>query len=254
MPLHDHFHGTLAGRSWESFHAQWAGCIAANLNQRLPQRFIAEAPLHLGSRVAADVAELERTDVSEYKYDPAANGAGGVAVAAGPVVVTELETYAPPETDLAMPATFPTEVKVEVRDCGAAYKLLAVVELVSPSNKKEDAECARFAAKCLSYLGRGIGLVVLDIVTERHKNLHNELVRLAGHDDKFLMPEENWTYATAYRPVSRNDVDLIDLWRWPLTVGAALPAVPLALKGYGCVRLDLEATYAEACQRLRITG
>jgi hypothetical protein len=252
MPLYDHFRGPLAGRSWESFHAQWAGCIAADLNRRLPQRFIAEAPMHLGSRVSADVAESERADAGVY--DHTSNGAGGVAVAAGPAVATELETYAPPETDLAMPATFPTEVMVEVRDRGAAYKLLAVVELVSPSNKKEDAECERFAAKCLSYLGKGVGLVVLDIVTGRRKNLHNELVRLAGHDDKFRMAGDPWTYATAYRPVSRDDNDLIDLWRWPLTLGESLPAVPLALKGYGCVRLDLEATYTEACQRLRITG
>jgi hypothetical protein len=32
----------------------------------------------------------------------------------------------------------------------------------------------------------------------------------------------------------------------------ALAGVPLVLKGYGCVRLDLEATYMEACARLRI--
>jgi hypothetical protein len=78
------------------------------------------------------------------------------------------------------------------------------------------------------------------------------LVRIAGHDDSFLMPDECRLYAAAYRPVRRKGKDLIDLWHWELSVGAALPAVPLALKGYGCVRLDLEATYLEACQNLRI--
>jgi hypothetical protein len=98
-----------------------------------------------------------------------------------------------------------------------------------------------------------LGLVTIDIVTERRWNLHNELIRLAEHDDKFRMADDPWTYATAYRPVCRNKKDLIDLWLWPLKVGEPLPVVPLALKGYGCVRLDLEATYREACERLRIS-
>jgi hypothetical protein len=177
-----------------------------------------------------------------------------VATEAKTAVLTELEMYAPPETELAMPASFPTEIRVEVRDVGDDYKVLAVIELVSPSNKKEEDEREQFVAKCLSYLGKGMGLVVIDIVTERHRNLHNELVRIARHDDKFLMPDDQWIYTTAYRPVHRKKEDLIDLWTWPLTIGSALPAVPLALKGYGCVRLDLEASYNEACERLRIPG
>jgi hypothetical protein len=257
MPLFDHFRGPLAGRPWESFHARWACAIADDLNRRLPKQLVAESPMHLGARVSADVAEYERTNRNgpgaANGNGHSAGGNGGVAIAAGLAtgVQTETEFYSPPETDLEMPASFPTEIKVEIRDRGAAYELLAVVELVSPSNKKEDSEREQFAAKCLSYLGKGVGLVVLDIVTSRHHNLHNELVRIAKHDDKFLMPDDQWIYVTAYRPVSRKKKDLIDLWRWQLKLGEALPAVPLALKGYGCVRLDLEATYAEACLHTR---
>jgi hypothetical protein len=83
--------------------------------------------------------------------------------------------------------------------------------------------------------------------------LHNELIRLAQHDEKFLMADEHHTYLCAYRPIHREQKDVIDLWHWPLAVGAVLPEVPLALKGYGCVKLELEATYLEACQRLRIS-
>ena len=255
MPLFDHFHGPLAWRPWESFHSNWAGCIAADLNRRLPKRLVADAPMYLGAKVSADVAESERANCHRTNGAGRTEPNGGAVAVAGETateVLADVETYQPPETDLAMPASFPTEIRVEIRDRGAAYKLLAVVELVSPANKIEADEREQFAAKCLSYLGKGLGLVVLDIVTERHKNLHNEMVRLAEHDDKFLMPDDRWIYATAYRPVHRNNEDLIDLWLWPLKVGDALPAVPLALKEYGCVRLDLEATYAEACSNLRI--
>jgi hypothetical protein len=78
------------------------------------------------------------------------------------------------------------------------------------------------------------------------------MVRLAEYDPRFEFPEPTHTYAACYRPVRRAEQNLIDLWRWPLAVGAALPAVPLPLTGYGCVRLDLEATYSEACERCRI--
>jgi hypothetical protein len=205
--------------------------------------------MHLGQAIAADVIEFEKRNGHEQGNGaPLGTGgeSGGVAVAAEPALC------ALPESDLSMSADFPTEIKVEVRDVTHAYRVVAVVELISPSNKKEESEREQFAAKCLSYLGKGIGLVVIDIVTERHWNLHNELVRIGKKGDKFLMPDDPWLYAAAYRPVHPNKEDLIDLWLWPLKVGEALPAVPLALKGYGCVRLDLEATYAEACTRFRI--
>ena len=249
MPLYDHFHGPLAAtHHWESFHTRWGVAMADDLNRRLPKRFLAESPMHLGPAVAADVAETDRLVVDGFVngstgHDQLDDG-GGLALA------TEL--YAPPATALSMPATFPTEMRVEVKDASRAYQVVAVVELVSPGNKKEANEREQFAAKCLSYLGRGIGLVVVDIVTERLTNLHNVLVRLAGHDPRFEMAGDPPTYAAAYRPVSRSRENLIDLWHWPLPVGAALPVVPLALKGFGCVALDLAATYAEACERSRI--
>lgn len=245
MPLYDHFHGRIAEtQDWETFHTRWGVAIADDLNRRLPKRFLASGPMHLGPYAAADVVEREWLPNGATGHgEPAGNG---VAVA------PEIEVYAPPATDLTMPATFPDEYKIEVRDRLKASRVLAVVELVSEGNKKEESKREQFAAKCLSYLGKGIGLVVIDIVTPRYWNLHNELVRLAGHGDKFLMPADQWTYATAYRPVSRGEENLIDLWQWPLAVGEPLPAVPLALKGHGCVKLDLEATYTEACARLSI--
>lgn len=247
MPLYDHFHGPLARRAWVSFHAQWAGCIAANLNRRLPSQFIAEAPFYLGSAVSADVAEREEVNGQGAAPGPHGNGdtgAGGLALAT--------EVYAPPATVLSMPTHFPDDLRVEVREQTRGYRVLAVVEVVSPANKNEAVEREKFAAKCLSYLDKGIGLVVVDVVTERLWNLHNLVVRLAERDPKFEMTGDPPTYASAYRPVHRNKEDLIDLWHWPLAVGQPLPAVPLALKGFGCVRLDLEATYAEACERSRI--
>ena len=252
MPLYDHFHRPLSEtHQWVSFHGRWATSIADDLNNRLPKRFLAEAPFNLGKFASADVAEVDRARVGG---NGPANGlslsgsGGGVGVAVEPVL------YTPPDTELTMSAHFPEDILVEIRDLQHARQVLAVVELVSPGNK-DDAEAREsFAGKSLSYLAKGIGLVVIDIVSDRLANLHNVLVRHAAKDVKFLMAGDPPLYVSAYRPVHRNKEDLIDLWTWPLAVGSALPAVPLALKGYGCVRLDLEASYNEACERLRIPG
>ena len=245
MPLYDHFHRPIfPAHKWPSFHARWAVAIADELNRRLPRRFIAESPLYPGSSVAADVAELDRGPPDGSRNGHPSEAAGGVALAT--------EVYAPPAATVSVPATFPDDLLVEVREFDEGRRLLAVVEIVSPANKKEVGERNQFAGKCMSYLNRGIGLVVIDIITERHANLHNVLVELADHDPGSAMPGDPPTYCVAYRPVSRKGEAFFDQWHHPLAVGSPLPTVPLALKGFGPVAVDLEATYAEACERSRI--
>lgn len=54
----------------------------------------------------------------------------------------------------------------------AGARLVAAIELVSPANKDPADTRRAFVAKCASYLSQGIGLIVVDIVTTRHANLH----------------------------------------------------------------------------------
>ena len=65
------------------------------------------------------------------------------------------------------------------------------------------------------------------------------------------MPSEP-LYAVAYRPVRRATVEQVEIWPTVLHLGLSLPTLPLALDKAVSVPLDLEATYAEACQRRRL--
>ena len=47
-------------------------------------------------------------------------------------------------------------------------------------------------------------------------------------------------------------VDRIEAWPSALAVGQPLPTVPLSLEAEHCVPVNLEAAYAEACQRRRV--
>jgi hypothetical protein len=242
MPLKDHFHPPLsATRHWESFHAAWATEIMRTLNRRvLPAGYFAEAQVHVGSRVEIDVATFEQ----EGARQSAANGdaGGGVAV----------ETWAPPATALVMPAAFPDEIEVQVFGPATGATLVAAVELVSPGNKDRAATRRLFAAKCAGYLQMGIGLVVVDIVTERQANLHHELLGLLEQPRTLGFTAETPLYAVAYRPVRRPDGDQIEIWSSALALGQPLPTMALALRGGPTVPVELESTYAQVCEDSRL--
>ncbi len=194
----------------------------------------------LGTRVEVDVA----TFGEEVRAEAAAPESGGTAVQTRP--------WAPPTPVAVMPAVFPDDFEVQVFSGLAGPVLVAAIELVSPGNKDRDEARRAFAAKCAAYLQRGIGLIVVDIVTSRHANLHDDLMALLGHGEGFPFPAPTPLYATAYRPAHRRERNEIDLWREPLALGQPLPTLPLAVRGLGCLAVDLEGTYMEARRRGRI--
>jgi|SRR5579883_58694 len=237
MPLLDHFRPpTSDDAPWESFNTLWVAALVRWLNGHLPDdRYRAFAQVHLGPHVEADVAEFERT--------PAGGGGNGVAT---------VEAVAPPAV-VTIPAIFPDDVEVRITETRNTQRLVAVIELVSPGNKKEPDERRSFAAKCMSYLRRGIGLAVVDAVTERRANLHDELMRLMGLAPPPGFPPDTPIYTVGYRPVRRGERNEIDLWPFALHVGDRLPLVPLGLRGGSTVLLDLETTYQDACDWSRLS-
>lgn len=241
MPLLDHFRPPLSlSRGWPSLHAVWCVTIVERLNGSvLPAAYVAEAEVNIGSRVEVDVATLEREESP-------ASGPGNRAVA------TVAATYAPPVPALEIPAVFPDEIEVLVLGDGGGARVVAAVEMISPSNKDRPETRRAFAAKCAAYLQVGIGLVVVDIVTDRLSNLHDELMTLMDPSEPFRKTPETPIYAVAYRPTRRGGVDRVDCWPYPLRVGETLPTVPFALRGGPTVPLDLEATYMESRRRSRL--
>jgi hypothetical protein len=242
VPLRDHFHPPLADfYPWESFHAAWATEIMRTLNRRvLPPGCFAAAQVHVGSRVEIDVATFEEGQ-GQSAGEMGGNG-GGVAV----------QTWAPPATSLIMPAIFPDAIEVQVfRRTGGAM-LVAAIELISPGNKDRPEARRAFTAKCASYLQQGIGLIIVDVVTERQANLHDELIRFLDQPDRFEFPDDAPLYAVAYRPGRRPAGDQIEMWLNPLVVGQPLSILPLALRGVATVPVDLETTYATTCLDCRL--
>lgn len=237
MPLQDHFHPPLyPRRHWESFHVTWAGAIATALNEDLlPDGYFAEEHAHAGARMEIDVATYEdRTNSADLeKY-------GGVTT----------RIYAPPAPALILPAAFPDEFEVRIYEAEGGTRLVAAIELVSPANKDREAHRRAFALKCAGYLAQGISLIVVDVVTSRRANLHEEILKLLGKQDAQVHASD--LYAAAYRPLVQTGQDVIHVWPTALAIGAELPTLPLALNAELCVPIDLESTYTAACQVRRL--
>ncbi len=240
MPLLDHFHAPLAPRRhWESFHVNWAGAIADALNESLlPEGYFAEEHAQLGPWVEIDVATF---------HDPEPVGQGTAGTATLP-----LRVWAPPAPTMVVPAAFPDAFEVLIFESEGGARLVAAIELVSPGNKDPAAQRQAFAIKCASYLCRGISLIVIDIVTGRRANLHNEILQVLGHGEAFAMSAEAALYGAAYRPIIRDGQEQIEIWPSTLTIGQPLPVLPLALNAELALPIDLEATYTAACQRRRL--
>jgi hypothetical protein len=205
----------------------------------LPEGYFAEEHAQLGPMVEIDVATF--TD-----HEASAPRSGGTATLSP-------RTWAPPAPAIIVPAAFPDAFEVLVFDGEGGARLVAAIELVSPANKDRDTHRRAFAIKCASYLCRGIGLIVVDIVTSRRANLHNEIGQVLDQGEAFALPAEAALYGIAYRPIVRDGESRIEIWPSPLEIGRPLPVLPLALNAEIVLPIDLDSTYTVACQRRRLS-
>jgi hypothetical protein len=244
MPLFDHFRPPVEfDLPWESLHSAWATYLATALNQRwLSRDFIALEHTHSGPHVEIDVGTFERSGLAT---SPSPTNGGGVA--------TLPEVYAPPQALTSIAAVFPDCFEVRVFTTRDGRRLVGAIELISPGNKDRTDDRQAFVAKCASYLHEGVSVVIIDVVTSRRANLHNELMRW-WNAPAALLPDEVQLYAAAYRPVLREKTPQIDVWAERCVVAAPLPTMPLRLTGDLFVPVEFEATYLETCRQRRLIG
>lgn len=231
MPLLDHHRPPLEPLvQWQSFHSSWMTFLAADMNESLPPRFFALASVKFGIEV--DVAALERFRDQDngQAWEPSWDAPAATATLPFAVATDELEVL--------IHERYPGEVR-----------LVGAVEFVSPANKDRPETRDAFVSKCHGYLQKGVGLLVVDTVTERHANLHNDLMARVGGG---AVPVDGHLYAVAYQPTGKNGTGRLGVWAERLAVGADLPTMPLWMFGGICIPARLEQTYATTRRNLRV--
>jgi hypothetical protein len=241
MPLLDHRRlPPNARRSWEGFHSMWASWMTHEMNtRRLPAGYCAEPLTQAGSSVEGDVSTFEEEVVSI-----AGGNGGGVATA----------VWAPPRPPLVAEVAFGNLDIYEVRvyDVETARTLVSVVELISPGNKDRPAYREAFATKCAAYLQQSVSVIIVDLISERRANLHEQIAQRLDLPEEVVNAVASELYAVAYRTAGTGKRMRLEAWPAALAVGAALPTLPLWLAPALVVPLDLEATYLAACNSLRM--
>ena len=145
------------------------------------------------------------------------------------------------------------EYEVLIYDHNRRRELVAVIELVSPSNKDRPETRRLFVNKCAGLLQAGVSVTIVDIVTEYRANLYAELLDAVGESDPAVATPPQPIYAAACRSRAAMRGQALETWFHSLTIGQPFPQLPIWLTERLAVPLDLEPIYEETLKALRIT-
>lgn len=213
--------------------------IVQRLNSLLPEEYVAQPSVRLGDTMEIDVAALER-ESGRRSFSRVDEG-GGLSVA----------SWAPANPKILLDTEFPEpseyEVNIYTQD---EFRLVAAIELVSPSNKDRPENRKTFVNKCEALLKKDVCITIVDLVTSRTANLYGELLDELGAQRTAI--SRSAIYAATCRGRRSGPRWRLETWEHELAVGTTLPTLPLWLSEDFMVPFDLEATYEETCRALRI--
>ena len=226
MPLRDHLAPPLRDElDYLSFQAGWVATLASSLNETLPDGFRA-AP-----RASVGLSAGPLTTAAQNRAFPC--------------------VWSGRDADRSIPFEFDgPSCEVLVHGYRDGRYLAGAIELVSEGNKDRPEAREAFVAKCETYLQRGVGVIILDAITTRSKNLHDHLMARVGPPD--LDPWGERLYVTAYRPMGKNGSARLAIWQEALALGKPIPQMPLWLLYGPSVTVELERTYEETFRQLRL--
>lgn len=191
----------------------WPANIVRQLFDILPPGCASAPGGHFGKNVEIDLDAFEGGGPRGAATD---FGSGGTATAAPPQPTLTLEV------DLSEQDEF----EVRVYDTERQRALVAAIEIVSPAHKDRPDHRRAFAAKVAALLQRDVCVSVVDLVTPRAFNLYAELLDLIGRRDPTLVHPVPHLYAVTPRARPDGPRPLLDVWFYPMTVGAPLPTLP----------------------------
>lgn len=194
------------------------GVLPANYYATIDQRFLGFIP---------DVATLHAAPATPGRVS------AGAAALKSPRVEPTVRAGIAPE--------FRRGRRVEVYET-EGRRLVAAIEVVSPSNKSARDNLDAFLDKCVDFLRHGIHLVLMDVIppgTFDPHGIHAALWhRLTGETPAApAKPLAIASYAAGTE---------VRAYVEELSPGDTLPDTPLFLDEYGCVEVPNEAAYARA--------
>jgi hypothetical protein len=215
-----------------AFLARWSTVVAAAINGQLPpgdRRFVAEVAFRTRQQAEEEIAS----------FHVRAQAARAEAA------------FEPPEPTLVSPARFTDRAGVEVIDSLEGPRVAAAVLLVTADNKADSDAALAFAVRAAGLLSAGAGVVVVDALPGPPAwatHLHS----LAGVYPLARRPRNGEATVLVAQPEVQEGAGSFATWLHTIAPGFPLPTVAVPVRGGTYLRLDLEATYSDACERGRI--
>ena len=159
--------------------------------------------------------------------------------------------FDPTAPTLLAPARFADRVGVTVVDRLDLPGPAAAVLFVTPDNKADSDAALAFAVRAAGFMSAGAGVVIVDALPGPPAwatHLHS----LTGVYPIARRPRNGDASVLVVHPTVQNGGEWFAVWHHAIPSGAPLPTVPVPVRGSMHLRLDLEATYAEACERGRV--
>ncbi len=235
MPMHD-WTRVKAG-IFHHFHHDWITEIARTLNQGvLPADYYALAEQHaagFGPDVLTLQGKSEGDDDGDGTDGDASPSGGGVLLASPKLQPTA-------ETDMAFYRR--KQNSIAVRHV-SGDRIVAMIEIVSPSNKAGRNALRAFVQKAAELLDNRIHLLILDPHPPGRRDpqgIHNEIWQeIAGEEQ--AAPDDKPLTLAAYESGLTVRAYVV-----PFRVGDSLADMPLFLAPEKAVTVPLEATYGAA--------
>jgi hypothetical protein len=226
---------------WPGFHNRFAVGISDELNRLLP------APYYADIEERAEMGIIEEPDEERQRIVPEIvvvshphalprSEAGGMAVA------TRARREVSPNVELEVFSEPIRHLYVEIRDPTRGHKLITLIEIVSPSNKRPGPDREAYATKQREVLRSDASLIELDLLRAGRRVLTDlGLAEMIEH----LKPKP--TYVVLVNRAWRRREGMITCQVFPVGLREPLPCIAVPLKeGEPEVLLDLQDIFERA--------
>ena len=232
MPVHD-WTRVDAGL-FHDFHLAWIGLLRSALNEGLsPPGYYALAEQHMG-RTIPDILALHLSPVPPPNLPPPP-ATGGTMLAEAPRV-RHLHTIEQ--------AALERRRSLAIRHV-SGHRLVALLEIVSPSDKDRARTVEDFAAKAVAALESGVHVVVVDLFPPGRHDPYGMLgaicQRLEQSDEPYDVPPEAPLTLASFVAGPR-----VEVFAEYVGVGAELPEMPLFLNSDRYINVPLQPAYQTA--------
>lgn len=223
---------------WPDFHDALAGAIRNELNRTLPAPFYARLEMRPEVGIVEEGGHSRRIvpDVAVMRPPKISDASSGVALLDKP------RTEISPSVQVTVLNESLRHAMVAIRDPDQKHRLVTLIEIASPSNKRSGPDRRAYLLKQQEVLQSEANLVELDLLREGDRLLADpalelEINRLKPVPDYLVLVNRSWLRQGA----------ALDFQAFPIAITEPLPCIPVPLRqNQEEIPLDLQFVFQQS--------